>query len=343
MLLRLHLSALELTLLAPGLMSYPPHDPVALAALKRLLARADSTAITHSPDYVPILANLAGLDEAICRPAAAYAWQVDFGVAPSEPVLFASPCYCYADKDRVLMMAHHGLRLTDDETGMLLDTLNEHLSVDGMELVAATPSRWYLRGAAVADEVSFAPLPAVMGKDIHHSLPQGAAARPWRSLFNELQMLLHASEVNQARQQRRALPVNTVWFWGSGALPATGALPWGQVWSNDVVARGMARWHGVPDQGLPVDYRNWLVQAQSSGQRQHLLVMSAESDLAGMVGDTAGCPWQGDWLERLYRGVASGELASLRCWFGGDRLYRLTRWHCMRIWRRANGLGVSSS
>lgn len=336
------MSALELTLLAPGLLSHPPQDPAAIAALTRLLARADSTAITDSPDYLPILARLAGQQDAIGTPTAAYAWLTDFGSAPTEPVLFASPCYCYADKDRVLMMAHHGLRLTDDEAEGLLATLNAHLRVDGMEMIAATPSRWYLRGATVADGVGFAALPAVIGKDIHRALPQGDVARPWRSLFNELQMLLHTCPVNQARQQRKAPPVNTVWFWGAGDLPVAGPLPWGQVWSNDVVARGLARWSGVPDQVLPADYRQWLAQAQASAQDQQLMVMTAGCDLAGMVGAGSDCPWQGDWLDSLYRGLASGELASIRCWFGGARVYQLRRWHHWRFWRRSVDLGKVS-
>ena len=46
-----------------------------------------------------------------------------------------------------------------------------------------------------------------------------------RMLLNEVQVLLHQHPLNAARQTRGLPPVNSVWFWGAGRLPAPGPSP----------------------------------------------------------------------------------------------------------------------
>jgi hypothetical protein len=58
-------------------------------------------------------------------------------------------------------------------------------------------------------------------------IPSSAQASRLRRLQNEMQMLLYTHPVNDARLQRGAVPINSFWLSGTGALPVeyTPALP----------------------------------------------------------------------------------------------------------------------
>lgn len=322
-----------LTILAPGLLQSPPIHPDERKALSLLLGRGDTEQIT-STDYHSLLFNKAGYSGN--QPAvAAFSHLLDANPADEALLMFASPTYCYADKDRVLMLAHHGLELTSDEAQQLCDEINAHLVPEGLSVVPLTPVRWYLHIDRHVDAL-FSPLPQVLGKDIHPFMPQGGSARYWRNLINELQMLLYASEVNQSRQARGALPVNTLWFWGLGSLPAPQHLPWVQVWADDPFAQGLAKHSGIPRQHLPVSAKQWFEQATAPGH--HLLVMASEADHAGLVSEAVVRPWQGAWFSDLLRGLRRGRISCLDLWLGDDAWVSISTPQLLRFWRRRRQL-----
>lgn len=101
---------------------------------------------------------------------------------------------------------------------------------DGIELHYLEPLRWLAQGQALAQPT--ASLDRVLGRNVDAWLPATPELRTLRRLQNEMQMLLYTHAVNEERQQRRLLPVNSVWFSGSGELqantpetPATPAAP----------------------------------------------------------------------------------------------------------------------
>ena len=55
--------------------------------------------------------------------------------------------------------------------------------------------------------------------------PGETRARRGRRAADEAQMLLHAHPVNEAREARGELPVNSLWLWGAGARAARAPLP----------------------------------------------------------------------------------------------------------------------
>jgi len=79
------------------------------------------------------------------------------------------------------------------------------------------PDRWYLRLDSLPD-ISTLPLSQVAGRNVHGLLPGGKDAARWHQLFNEIQMLLFAHPLNEARETRGALPINSLWFWGGGVM-----------------------------------------------------------------------------------------------------------------------------
>jgi hypothetical protein len=60
---------------------------------------------------------------------------------------------------------------------------------------------------------------SVLGKTANPFIEQSRQHLGWYKLLNEMQMFLHQHEVNQDREHRGLLPVNSLWFWGGGDLP----------------------------------------------------------------------------------------------------------------------------
>lgn len=93
---------------------------------------------------------------------------------------------------------------------------------------AVRAGHWFVHAPA-ALSIHCHPLDAVLGRSIQGLLPQGAHARAWRVLENEIEMMWHASAVHAAREERGAPTANGLWLHGGGpwrALPAHGlALP----------------------------------------------------------------------------------------------------------------------
>ena len=52
-------------------------------------------------------------------------------------------------------------------------------------------------------------------------------------------MLLHLSTVNEQREQQNKLPVNGLWFWGEGELPAKTNVKLKEVYSRQAVVKGL--------------------------------------------------------------------------------------------------------
>jgi hypothetical protein len=66
----------------------------------------------------------------------------------------------------------------------------------------------------------FAPPSEALGADVFAFLPAGHDGRRWRALANEAQVVLHNHPRNAERVDAGLPPVNSLWFWGGGVLPA---------------------------------------------------------------------------------------------------------------------------
>ena len=176
----------------------------------------------------------------------------------------ADPVNLNLQRDQLMMSA---VQAGSGEAAALSASLNEHFSGQGLEFFAPHPQRWYVRLGELP-RIRTTPLLQALGGDVRGVLPVGAEAARWHQLFNEVQMLLHAHPVNEAREARGEPTINSVWFWGGGcdtllAKPADcgnsrQAAP--EVTEEDVVAcsgggcdraNGSLRSSGEPD-GLPL-------------------------------------------------------------------------------------------
>lgn len=203
-------------------------------------------------------------------------------------------------------------------------------AADNWRLETAPGGHWYLQpGDAPALQTH--PLAAVRGRDLHPFLPAGPGGRRWRGILNEIQMLLHASPINAAREARGVLPVNSLWPWGGGRLPAPVPSRWTGLWGGHALGRGLAMQAGTPVADLPGDAAAWL---QRAAEGEHLLVLGADE----ITGEPDWGAVEGSWIGPLLQALRSGDLG--RIVLIGDRghAYAIEPAHLRRWWRRRRPL-----
>ena len=236
----------KVSLVIPGLCGPVPEieetHPAAGALLKLLKpARASSTAMTSFPNQ---LAQLFDINTKETIPDAALCLE-GMGMDPGQACwVHADPVNLQADMDRAILTDSQSLNLRNEEAEKLVDELNQHLAEDSLSIMLADENNWFIK---LDDcEITTTPLYDAAGRNINHLLPEGKSASSWRSLLNEIQMLLHMSGVNTVREQRGQSAINSVWIWGEGSLPAKGNPDITRLWTDSMLAAGMARLHDIP-------------------------------------------------------------------------------------------------
>jgi len=323
----------QLTLFIPGLFA----GSIAPAPLLRLLARADQLPGGAEGDTKRLFALFGITPEAgQDLPVAAVTRIADMGIIDRDWWIRADPVYLEPGRDCLVL--HDGLDLTDDEAERFVAELNESLAQDGWLLKAPRPERWYLKPPAAA-AITTTPLVAAKGRNVHPLLPQGADHKAWHMRLNEIQILLHTSPVNTAREARGMLSANSVWFWGGGRLPQVGAVRWKKLWGNEPLELGMARLAGVSSGPVPANTTDLLAQP---GSGEQLLVLKLPVPILSQNDADA---WQAafkaiaaDWFSPLLAAVQVGRLKSLAVISDSGPLFRYRRAHRWRFWRRSRPL-----
>ena len=271
-------------------------------------------------------------------PVAALTALVDFNEAPRGFVLRADPVHLQADRDRIVMFGNRQLNVTQAEADQLAEAFNRLFGEDGLYLEAPTPQRWYLR-MEHPPAITTTPLAAVIGEDIHPRLPQGAEALYWHKLLNEAQMLFHGSGVNQQRQMRGLPVINSVWFWGGGALPERTMAGWQGVWSNELLAPALARHFGIPHGGAFGAAEDLLEQG---GEGDHLVVLDGALE-AVQLHDIGA--WRqfvegvsSEWLAPLLGAIKQGDVARLDLVCPQAGRYSIDAKQLRRWWRRRRSI-----
>lgn len=169
--------------------------------------------------------------------------------------LCADPVYLHPDRAEALLFAHEELELELDEAWQLAELINLHYQDEPWELHIGSTHRWYLRLEQAYDIDTHA-LENVKGKNIFDYLPSGNDARYWQQCMNEMQMLLHSSDINQQREEKGLLPINSLWLWGYGDLPGVPPLHWQKIYSDDAVINGLGILSGSKVADLPDDFES---------------------------------------------------------------------------------------
>jgi hypothetical protein len=227
------------------------------------------------------------------------------------------------------------LRLTTEEAATLAVALAPTFAELGALEVLA-PTRWNLRLSAAAP--AFQPLPQAAGRAAA-PLPLDAAYAPWRQALNEAQMVLHAHPVNQARQAAGQPVVNSLWPWGGGRLPQPRtATTHDALWSNDPVARGIARLLQIDGTTLPDAFG-------SAPARRPLAIFDALEQPA-RSGDAIAwrdelARFEAGWLVPALAALSGGRLGALRLIAPGELAaaeLQVGRRDIWKFWRKPRPL-----
>jgi len=274
-------------------------------------------------------------------PVAATTRFADSGVSDNHWWICADPVHLQPQGSGLIMRGNELLDLSQDEAERLVAELLEVFGADGWLLEAARPNRWYLRPATPARILTHS-VDDLLGQDIRDYLPSGPDAKAWHILLNEAQILLHSSVLNAERERHERPAVNSLWFWGGGALPSVKSSAWTQVWSDEPLSRGLARLGGAGARAVPVNATRWLQAADVPGTQ--LLVLD-QARIAAQRGDWSA--WQRfiEWFEELWlapllEAVRARELTSLTLYTEHAAGMRLTRRDLGRWWRRRRRLSA---
>ena len=199
----------------------------------------------------------------------------------------------------------------------------------GFPIDAPDPSRWYLRMPAGATLPAFPGPEEALGTDLFDALvgtgPTGdAVARRWRTLLSEAQVILHNHPWNERRAAAGLAPVNSLWFWGGGALPDHVSSPVARVLGGDVLVRALTMQAGL----------QW--QERGNGFEP------GEGDCLVDLGDVRDLAVLCDaWLLPALAALQQGALRELRLDFADGAGCSLLRKHRWRVWRgAASGFAV---
>lgn len=123
-----------------------------------------------------------------------------------------TPVHWHVGSDGVNLLDPTLLELGADESHALFDAVRPLFEAEGATLVWQAPLVWYLAHDALRD-LPTASLDRVVGRSVERWLPAAPLVRRWQV---EAQMSWHGHAVNDAREERGALAVNSFWLSGCG-------------------------------------------------------------------------------------------------------------------------------
>ncbi|MGA9666516.1 MAG: hypothetical protein WBQ69_08735 [Gallionella sp.] len=310
---------------------------LSLLALEKLLSRG------HSVSSEPI-----SLEALLCD-CFDVAYRGDAPIASISASFdgLAAGCWMRADpvnlslqRDRLLLA---GVQAGIEEAAVLCASLNAHFDGQGMEFFAPHPQRWYLR-LDTLPRIKTTPLSEVIGGDVRSFLPTGEDAMRWHQLFNGIQMLLHAHPLNEAREARGELPINSLWLWGAGGQLEPLRKIYDFAGSDDVLAEMFAAAADIPFAAMPAKWNE-----DSVAGRQLLVWTGLRSAL--QQGDLSA--WQSalqdfenGYAQPLWAALRSGKIALVQLDIPGTQSVRsvqLRRADVWAFWRRSRRLHEYSS
>jgi hypothetical protein len=178
-----------------------------------------------------------------------------------------TPVHWHVGTDQVSLADPHQLALAAEESRALFDTVQPLFASDGVRLVWHSPLEWFASHESLR-ELPTASLDRVIGRNVDRWLP---TARHVRRLQVQAQMSWHGHTVNEARESRGLLPVNSFWLSHCGVhqparpAPAVDDRLRGPALAEDWVAWADA-WRAV-DASLTPDITTLTLAGERSAQR----------------------------------------------------------------------------
>lgn len=255
-------------------------------------------------------------------PVAAATRQRDVGDAAHGAWLRADPVYVRPDINGARLLAYgRALSLSERDSAALLPALRPLFGDAGFPIDAPAPERWYVALPRETKLPRFVSPEQALGEDMFQHLPvgEGTEGRRWRALLSEAQVVLHNHPHNAARAAAGLAPINSLWFWGAGALPDRVHCDYAGVYSDDEALTAFGAQAGIATGALPA---GWNAPA---GEGAQLFDLRAQRDLALI---------QRDWLQPLAQALDRGALARVAAICADGERFELARSQRWRFWRK---------
>src|SRR5213076_1503127 len=241
-------------------------------------------------------------------------------------------------------LEHRGiLRLALAELTALAHAFKEAFGPSGLALTPLPSGDSLLETPGIAAVPTLEPA-RWAGGDVAVALPRGAAAAPLRRFLSEVEMWLHAQELNDTRRRRGDPPVTTLWPWGATGEPApperraTHGTP--LAFGSEAYLRGLWQLLGSECRGLPERFED---VASAAGAAGAVLIVDVGAELERDAESTLA-----DAMSRLDARFVSPSLEALRrgevdgvTLIANDTLVSLRRHSHLRVWRRARAAGLA--
>lgn len=328
------------------------YSDLPLPSLENLLAKSTDTSSVLQ-ELEPWLCNTFNVARQLDWPVAPITLKIDgngeinTGEINAEDNYWmrVDPVHLHIDHDQILLADSRVFKISQEEADQLVETLNRHFRENRQQIsfLPLRPDRWYLHVAGMIPAQTHL-LGEAASKNIKSLLPYGDNASPWRSLFNEIQMLLHEHPVNRSRETRGEVAVNATWLWGGGVMPKSVASPYTYAWSNDPLTASLAMMSATHHSALPSD-ANTLFQHPAIGH--HLVVLDALHGKA-QYGDAYG--WreslkklEQNWFEPVSGMLRQRILSEITITALGSAMTRnftLRSGDLRKFWRRPKSLSI---
>ena len=241
---------MPLDVLVPDLL-LPADAPEALRAarlpaLERWLGRGDASRLPHRDATAALSAAFA-----LPSPPPLAAVTLAGDSHPREGGwLRADPVHVRVEAASAMLRDPSILQVTREEANALVDALQGLFAQDGLAFLAPAPDRWYVH-VPEGEMPGTTPLDDALGRNAFALLPQGHGRLKWPSILTEAQMLLAAHPVNAQREAEGRPAINSLWFWGEGATPASLPKPYAMILADAPFPKGLAVLSGARHAEVP--------------------------------------------------------------------------------------------
>lgn len=144
-------------------------------------------------------------------------WAEGHNIQAQQPVWLAELIHMAPTQSSTALITAADLNITQQQSVALFESAQTLFNGTGFHLHQDSDTRWRIDPPPGFTFRSTSPS-MVATASVNDWWPQDEAVRPWRRLFNEIQMLWFDHSVNLARQAQGEHPINGLWLFGGGRM-----------------------------------------------------------------------------------------------------------------------------
>lgn len=238
----------ELHIIVPGICgplaeTRSIQDSAVLQEWVNFLAKSDCS--PSSASVYDVTSSIVGLTNVGDFPSAVLTLLANDLYDESMYYMHADPVHLRAELDHAVLTSSVDLSISEEESFELCNILHEHFSQDGLSFFRLNKNKWFVSSKNKIT-IKTTPLVDAVGRNVNFILPTGEDSSQCKQVLTEAQMLMHTHDVNVQRENTGQQIINSLWFYGSGKLPAPNIkAPNSKVTticSNDDIYRGLSRY-----------------------------------------------------------------------------------------------------